>query len=105
MADSNILVAIIASAPGLLMSGVTYAMGVRNGKNTFIAAVQDAAKEVIDELRKDKIELKQDLAVAKELNERCEAGHDDCKRDLAEVRKQIDRLILEGPVANYTMGG
>lgn len=79
---------------GGLTALATYFAGREAGKAKFLNAVQDAAKEVMAELRKECVRL----------TAKCDAmeqKHAKCESDLAEVRSAIASWRGSDPVPPY----
>jgi hypothetical protein len=95
--DSVIVGGIVAVITAMITAVGGYVGGQRHGKAAFITAVSDAAELVITRLTKE-VERVEIARI------RCEEGHEECKRDLAEVRAEVREHIatlMKHNVATY----
>jgi hypothetical protein len=88
---------LITAFVGLMTALATWRAGHKQGQASFVTAVQDAAHIAIKDLRE---EFERGRAERTALRQELAVQHERCQAELAEMRREIEKLMA-GPPASY----
>ena len=105
--DNTVVTSLAASISSVVLTVAGFVAAHYRRRKTeraaLIKVVQDAAHDMIGDLRSEVGRLQDKYGDLEAQYDLCEAGHGECRAELAHYREEIERLMGQ-PIAAYTPG-